>query len=584
MKRQLQRALFLPANRNLLFDLEMASPDILPKDLLKYYLPKKEFKMANSLLYGFLFQWRKKKKKAIPVLWKSLSIAQINGYKVILYPTIDENISKDEMITQFQFMRELGLVDYMLDGSQISDFEKFTNDYNINVQNSILVGTDKELLQEIAKRFEPFNTNREFKKLPNTRIGFFTFYCSPEKSYYSTNYYSFNIKNLYEALLGYSYQRSFVLSDIFIPALTDKIIYLEEEYNQHIHAFILENYNWICENIESKGCSFVYISASGIINATDFQSYAEDYLSYYYPDIEFGTFNLLKEYLSIHYPKLLGGSILELLNLPLITTPCLLRNRSSIINSKNEEFSFFPINRKKHLRVQFENYFSILQQAKDQGFVRFRSEARPKETADDKFFEDANQLAADVIEKINYLKSEGLNSLIAEIAIRMMDIMEPEIVKKIGASYNISELNTLPPKISRLRIEWTSKFDFQIILPDYGNMIVDMPRLPKAVFYLFLQHPEGILFDELPDYENELLVIYSRISNLSDQDEIRENVKRLVDPLDNSINVNCSRIKNAFVKLFDDNLAKNYYITGLRGKPKMITLSRDLVEIVDPWA
>ena len=45
--------------------------------------------------------------------------------------------------------------------------------------------------------------------------------------------------------------------------------------------------------------------------------------------------------------------------------------------------------------------------------------------------------------------------------------------------------------------------DLRVILTDYGNMEIKMEPINKAVFLLFLRHPEGIVFKYLPDYRNE---------------------------------------------------------------------------------
>ena len=51
----------------------------------------------------------------------------------------------------------------------------------------------------------------------------------------------------------------------------------------------------------------------------------------------------------------------------------------------------------------------------------------------------------------------------------------------------------------------------------------------------------------------------------------------MTNPLLNSINEKCARIRSAFVKEFDEGLAKNYFVTGERGEAKKVTLPQDLV-------
>lgn len=126
--------------------------------------------------------------------------------------------------------------------------------------------------------------------------------------------------------------------------------------------------------------------------------------------------------------------------------------------------------------------------------------------------------------------------------------------------------------LSRLHIQYG-----RIFLPDYNNMEIKMPTLSKAIYMLYLRHPEGIMFSYLPDYRDELLHLYGMISGRDNREEIRRSIDDVTDPTRNSINEKCSRIKQAFLREFDDSIARNYYITGERGEAKRILLSRDLV-------
>ena len=129
--------------------------------------------------------------------------------------------------------------------------------------------------------------------------------------------------------------------------------------------------------------------------------------------------------------------------------------------------------------------------------------------------------------------------------------------------------------------------DFHIILPDYGNMEITMEPLVKAVYVLFLRHPEGIMFKDLYDYREELETIYrcvkakkNQIDRLLDSPfspQISKSVESLCDPTKNSINEKCTRIKEAFILKFSDYLAQNYYITGSKATVKKISLPRSYV-------
>ena len=119
--------------------------------------------------------------------------------------------------------------------------------------------------------------------------------------------------------------------------------------------------------------------------------------------------------------------------------------------------------------------------------------------------------------------------------------------------------------------------DYRILLPDYNDIEVKMEPLVKAVYLLFLKHPEGILFKGLTDYREELLDIYKKLKPMGLNKRTIQSIEDVTNPLLNSINEKCARIRSAFVKEFDESLAKNYYVTGERGEAKRITLPRDLV-------
>ena len=119
--------------------------------------------------------------------------------------------------------------------------------------------------------------------------------------------------------------------------------------------------------------------------------------------------------------------------------------------------------------------------------------------------------------------------------------------------------------------------DYRIILQDYNDMEIKMTPLQKALFFLFLRHPEGIIFKYLPDYREELNELYKRVKPSYDRVSLNS-ILKVTDPTDNSINENIAKIRAAFISQFDERLAKHYFIIGKRGEPKTITLPRNLVK------
>ena len=104
-----------------------------------------------------------------------------------------------------------------------------------------------------------------------------------------------------------------------------------------------------------------------------------------------------------------------------------------------------------------------------------------------------------------------------------------------------------------------------------------MEPLVKAVYLLYLKHPKGIAFKQLPDYRQELIDIYNELRPLGLNSRSLQSIEDVTNPFLNSINEKCARIRAAFVDKFDEHLAKNYFITGERGEAKKIILPQDLV-------
>ena len=163
------------------------------------------------------------------------------------------------------------------------------------------------------------------------------------------------------------------------------------------------------------------------------------------------------------------------------------------------------------------------------------------------------------------------------------------LLKAIGAPL-LEELRieAARAKLSRLLITK----DYRFFLVDYNNREIELQPVHKAVYLLFLAHPEGIEFKRLGDYREELTNYYMATAKLMDKEKIMESVDHLVNPLDNAINEKCSRIKKVFLDMMDEYAACYYIISGHTQKHftgssriwyerlKVITLPRELVTIL----
>ena len=172
---------------------------------------------------------------------------------------------------------------------------------------------------------------------------------------------------------------------------------------------------------------------------------------------------------------------------------------------------------------------------------------------------------------IEQLQAEGRNDLLLKaIGVPLLEALRIEAAKG---------------RLSRLVI--TEEYRF--ILTDY-NKEVELQPVHKAVYLLFLAHPEGIEFKRLADYREELTRYYMATAKMMDKEKVMESVDHLINPLDNAINEKCSRIKKVFLELMDEYTASYYIISSHTQKHiagssriwyerlKVITLPRKLVK------
>lgn len=163
---------------------------------------------------------------------------------------------------------------------------------------------------------------------------------------------------------------------------------------------------------------------------------------------------------------------------------------------------------------------------------------------------------------------ENTDDLIEEVKERIAKLRQRGI-----SQYILEQLIHPDDRLSRLVITK----DYKLLLPDYNDMEIKMEPLVKAVYLLFLKHPEGIMFKCLPDYREELAQIYVKLKPYGMSDRVIQSIEDVTNPILNSINEKCARIRGAFVGQFDDHMARHYYIDGLRGEAKKIDLPRNLV-------
>ena len=119
--------------------------------------------------------------------------------------------------------------------------------------------------------------------------------------------------------------------------------------------------------------------------------------------------------------------------------------------------------------------------------------------------------------------------------------------------------------------------DLRIFLPAYNNIEIELSAQRKALYFLFLNHPEGIVLQHLEEYHKELMNYYKQTNGGVVTPRMEESIKKLETYGNNQLNVVITRIREAFCSKFDERLARHYFISGERGQAYKIGLPSELI-------
>jgi hypothetical protein len=168
-------------------------------------------------------------------------------------------------------------------------------------------------------------------------------------------------------------------------------------------------------------------------------------------------------------------------------------------------------------------------------------------------------------------QEETISELMEEVRERINKLRQRGI-----AEYILEQLLHPDNRLSRMVITK----DYRIVLPDYNDMEIKMEPLVKAVYLLFLRHPEGILLKQRDRFRQELEDIYTIISPATAREDIQARVGRLVNLQDNSFSEKASVLNARLEELLPAGTAEDYKIQGYNGHPRRIPLNPLLVHWV----
>ena len=117
------------------------------------------------------------------------------------------------------------------------------------------------------------------------------------------------------------------------------------------------------------------------------------------------------------------------------------------------------------------------------------------------------------------------------------------------------------PKSSRLVIEGNGRISF----PDYKAKVYLNP-VERTLYYLFLNHPEGIISDDLVIHWKELCRIYSRESTFGDSEFREDKIESLCAESKTVFYATVSRIKRKFCDAVGNLNAEPFIIKKEKGR------------------
>lgn len=397
----------------------------------------------------------------------------------------------------------------------------------------------------------------------------------------------------------------------FVP-ISGQVIYVESSYHERLNTFIHDHYIWLRELFENCGFEFCYLP-----------SLSEEAIRYRVPTLTPEKCREIIEHLPSLAQYAVGAEVIEPSLVFALDFPIEDAHGNTILQSvaikekwylslkwtfkllankikraardlKQDYYKHRPRRQKTSEDIKQDDTVGAKKEEENRksSAVRFCIENDEKQksassTGDTHF--SIEEEPGSIFESIrfsiddNYVPKTNNKSESSDYADDQFGFQAEEIIEEIKVrirALQVRGVNTLflhdlideCEHVSRLRITK----DFRIFLIDY-NMEVRLSVLPKAVFLLFLHHPEGIRFKELADYYSELLQIYLKLNPIGGRMRQEQSIRDITNPCSNSINEKCARIREAFVSNFDERLAKNYFITGRRGEPKRIVLDPSMV-------
>lgn len=184
-----------------------------------------------------------------------------------------------------------------------------------------------------------------------------------------------------------------------------------------------------------------------------------------------------------------------------------------------------------------------------------------------------NLLAEATAEQRHILKA--ISALVREYVTRFHS-MPPAALIEQCASGKVAIAADSEQTLSRIIVN----SDIRIFLPGFNEVEIPLTPLHKAVYLLFLRHPEGILLKDISDHAGELEEIYAIVMPNRNERMSHKCISDMTDILSGSLIQKISNIKRIVSKIIaNPDVASRYYIVGSRGSLYRIGLPADMISL-----
>lgn len=165
-------------------------------------------------------------------------------------------------------------------------------------------------------------------------------------------------------------------------------------------------------------------------------------------------------------------------------------------------------------------------------------------------------------------------------------LYDEETLEMLGKFQSLAEKlrrRGVPLKRLQQEIEYMGILFPKLVITEGYRMLLDDGEIheivldmhTKALYFLYLRYPDGLIRKELEDHIDELIHIYKVLAGKQEIAPSKVSaLKKMAAQEDNSFNVSCNRIKKEFLKYLEEDVAYFFYINGEQGAAKRIVMPR----------